>query len=100
MGKRTSWNGYINSIYYPENTSADAPEKIIYYFLRDTLCTSESKGTVKFHAVNNKEWEPLFACVKFKSNNDLKKNFMHYYITELEGKKKNERSKYLFLFIL
>ncbi|MBB6215077.1 hypothetical protein HNQ80_001166 [Anaerosolibacter carboniphilus] len=93
MGRRTSWNGYINSIYYPENTSADAPEKIIYYFLRDTLCSNETKGNAKFHAVNNKEWEPIFDCVDFKSSNELKKNFMYYYITELEGKKKSEASK-------
>ncbi|MBW9150284.1 hypothetical protein K2F40_15090 [Clostridium sp. CM028] len=82
------WNEYINDFYYPENTSADAPEKILYFFIRNELCSNSVD--IEFTKESNKtNWNEIFKNIDFKTNNnDVLDSFKEYYLIKLqEGRK-------------
>lgn len=79
-----NWNRYFNDYYYPENTQADAPEKILYLFIRDALCDNSYDREIK--KKNDENWMNLFNEVKIKDvSDDFKEHFYNHYIIELRG---------------
>jgi len=76
-----NWNAYINDYYYPENTQADAPEKILYLFIRDALCKNSNNKEISKPLDNN--WTNIFQEVNIKTNKNIRKNFLTHYIIKL-----------------
>ncbi|WP_027340231.1 DNA phosphorothioation-dependent restriction protein DptG [Halonatronum saccharophilum] len=81
------WNKYINDFYYPENTSADAPEKILYFFIRKGLCSNiEDVGIARG---KEDEWRKIFEEIEFESNiKGLKNDFIDHYLIRLQQGRK------------
>lgn len=81
------WNRYINDFYYPENTSADAPEKILYFFIREGLCANtEDIGIARGE---EDKWREIFEDIEFESNKKgLKNNFIDHYLIRLQDGRK------------
>lgn len=79
------WNTYITDIYWPSNTSADAPEKILYFFIRDGLVKTERKNDKIFQYKNNKWFDDLLDSLKFETTDEVTRNkFKEYYTVTLQ----------------
>ncbi|MGM0410436.1 MAG: DNA phosphorothioation-dependent restriction protein DptG [Bacillota bacterium] len=82
-----NWNRYINDFYYPKNTSADAPEKILYFFIREGLCSNPQDIGIAKNEESN--WKNLFKEVDFKLDNKrIKRYFIDHYLIRLQRGRK------------
>ncbi|MFW6015628.1 MAG: DNA phosphorothioation-dependent restriction protein DptG [bacterium] len=78
------WNQYINDFYYPKNTSDDAPEKILYFFIREGLCKNPDINE-DISRTEDTNWEELFKKVKFNEGSRITKYFKEHYLIQLRG---------------
>jgi hypothetical protein len=82
---REDWNTYITDRYWPSNTSADAPEKILYFFIREALVKDSPVHRLKEPFTRNKWFEDLIKDVTFKSDNtSVTEKFKEYYTVMLQ----------------